>query len=132
MDVYGLLEVRPTPPPAPPPKPAELIVGGVGALRAPDRGTTGVRGEWDASGRPANPVAMSERGAPGASPGNGDPSTGSPLPGGPATAVSRTTSPGSPDVPAALNEAGAHEALLRHLERAAGPQPIPQERTRAQ
>ncbi|MEN9314472.1 MAG: hypothetical protein RIS35_865 [Pseudomonadota bacterium] len=132
MDVYGLLEVRPTPPATPPPKPAELIVGGVGALRAPDRGAMGGRGEAEVSVRPANPIAMPDRGMPGAPAGAADPSAGATVSGASAFTARPSDRSGSPAATGSLDEAGAHEALLRHLERAAAPHPIPQERTRAQ
>lgn len=100
MDVYGLLDLRPTPPPAPPPKPTELIVGGVGALRTAERAAPSPPAERETAAiRPAPEGLPSERVA------------------APAPAASAPN---------------AHEALLRHLERAADPNVISQERTRPQ
>lgn len=124
MDVYGLLDLRPTPPPAPPPKPTELIVGGVGALRTAERGAaTPPVGAGTAEAGPSNAAPQVDR-ASAASPEVG--ASGGPAP----RAWSRPDTPTNAN--AASPTANAHEALLRHLERAADPNVLSHERTRPQ
>lgn len=124
MDVYGLLDLLPTPPPAPPPKPTELIVGGVGALRSSERGpaTPPLEAAGAAAGQ-SNAASQADRAF-----------AASPEVGASGGAGSRAWS--RPDTPTNANPASptvnAHETLLRHLERAADPNAISHERTRPQ